>query len=807
METAVTPVNTTKDSIRSRIYHVLLSFLFSLGLILPILFAVSFERYWLYGTLCALVVPVLIALLSHFKKTGILVLVALVAWQGAELLFIPGGGAVARALVATGKALMLYLGGQQAALPLYALECTIILSVGISLLAYIVSSRGAGFMPALALVLLSMLGVWFAGRQDLLLYCLPSLCALVALYVQNVHEDMPIAKVLPVAAIVVALSFLILPAQRVVYPPLEKLAETIRQTIADYLLFKEPRIKFDLTTQGYYTHEAASPNPHEIMLVTTSEKVLLRSTIKDTYNGRSWSDSSGGGRRYLYVSPGNKGLREGLFNETIPSPAITEGLSLMATSTVTVEMLNDSATTLFLPQRFRDLHLDSGMVPYFNVSSEVFITRNLAYGDRYTVEAILFEAGDPALRAVVNALDGSPDVIYDNLGIQYYDLPTHLQNAVSLSELLANIIGNQETPYDKALAIQNYLQRGFRYTLSPPAIPQDRDLVAHLLLDTKEGYCTHFASAMTVLARMAGLPARYIEGFVANPSADGTARLTGYDAHAWCEIYFQGFGWVPFDATPADPDNPASGNTETPPSPPDDQGSPEQSPEPTPTPTPEPPNVSPAPQDMETPTPESSDENQPSDEPSPTPSDTPDDKDPRDLPAPKPPEPPSFLFYLILFLVAALAAAVLRILYINPHRMAARKKNSYDVFLTWVGATYGVLRLDKMTPKPSESPLAFAARANDEKPYPISLTPMAEIISYVQYSRHEVDGESIALVKETFESVYHPLSRVRKMRFAAMRAFFPMKNYNPHFPKKARSQKPPKALKKASHKKNADEEE
>ena len=97
----------------------------------------------------------------------------------------------------------------------------------------------------------------------------------------------------------------------------------------------------------------------------------------------------------------------------------------------------------------------------------------------------------------------------------------------------------------------------------------------------KEGYCTYFASAMTVLCRMAGLPARYVEGFVAQPGADGFAYVTGKDAHAWTEVYFEGFGWVPFDATPQQQE--MGGDNQQ------DQQQPEPSPSPSPTPSPQPP--------------------------------------------------------------------------------------------------------------------------------------------------------------------------------------------------------------------------
>ena len=103
---------------------------------------------------------------------------------------------------------------------------------------------------------------------------------------------------------------------------------------------------------------------------------------------------------------------------------------------------------------------------------------------------------------------------------------------------------------------------------------------------------------------MAGLPARYVEGYLAQPNDSGEALVTGMDAHAWTEVYFSGFGWLTFDATPGQSretpkDNPPG--TE----PPKAEQTPEPSPETEETPTPEP--DSEPPQDSPEPTPETGD--------------------------------------------------------------------------------------------------------------------------------------------------------------------------------------------------------
>jgi hypothetical protein len=101
-----------------------------------------------------------------------------------------------------------------------------------------------------------------------------------------------------------------------------------------------------------------------------------------------------------------------------------------------------------------------------------------------------------------------------------------------------------------AVAVQN---RG-TYTLHPPTIPSGRDAVDYFLFESKRGYCTYFASALTVLCRAVGIPARVVSGF-ANPEyqrGSPTALLREANAHAWTEIWVPNWGWATLDATPPD---------------------------------------------------------------------------------------------------------------------------------------------------------------------------------------------------------------------------------------------------------------
>ncbi len=100
------------------------------------------------------------------------------------------------------------------------------------------------------------------------------------------------------------------------------------------------------------------------------------------------------------------------------------------------------------------------------------------------------------------------------------------------------------------------------YTLAPGRTPVDRDFVEYFLMDNHKGYCMHYATAGVVLARMAGIPARYCEGYMLDCSNNPTLKKTQIDgktvyvvdvldsnAHAWIEVYIDGWGWIPFEFT------------------------------------------------------------------------------------------------------------------------------------------------------------------------------------------------------------------------------------------------------------------
>ena len=137
-----------------------------------------------------------------------------------------------------------------------------------------------------------------------------------------------------------------------------------------------------------------------------------------------------------------------------------------------------------------------------------------------------------------------PDWVRD----RFLQLPDGLPERIYA--LARDLTATEPNPYDRAVALENYL-RTIPYTLDVDTGPPNQDIVDYFLFDLKKGYCDYYASAMVVLARAAGLPARYVTGYVGETfdEINQVYVITADQAHAWTEVYFPGYGWIPFEPT------------------------------------------------------------------------------------------------------------------------------------------------------------------------------------------------------------------------------------------------------------------
>ncbi|MFD0711884.1 transglutaminase family protein [Paenibacillus sp. GCM10027626] len=309
---------------------------------------------------------------------------------------------------------------------------------------------------------------------------------------------------------------------------------------------------------GYGADDRALGGPvtlrNDPLFVARSEQPhYWRAESKDYYDGRGWRQYAQSMSNYslydLNLEPQDAGGTRLMYSITALHPkagwplltadsgaeAKVYELALESGQKRRAQYRKDDVTgTLYMSdaaERAREYKIVSAASDRFGLAKQ-------ASGGAQAGEAQGAEAGDPA------------DIVRLNT-----QLPAGLPARVrQLADELAAKAGGDR--YETAVAIEAYLKSAYPYDLQHSQVPPaGQDFVDHFLFEQRSGYCVHFATAMVVLLRTQGIPARYVKGFApgeGEPQADGISRFTlrASDAHAWAEVYFPGTGWVAFEPTP-----------------------------------------------------------------------------------------------------------------------------------------------------------------------------------------------------------------------------------------------------------------
>lgn len=170
----------------------------------------------------------------------------------------------------------------------------------------------------------------------------------------------------------------------------------------------------------------------------------------------------------------------------------------------------------------------------------------LRQGDHYKITSRVSLANATDLR---KASTDYPQWVND----RYLQLPGSITpETIALAEELTAGLTN---PYDKAIAVRNYLRANIAYNDQIDAPPENVEPVHYVLFESREAYCTYYASAMAIMLRSQGVPARLVSGYALGeydePSMSYRVRAT--NSHTWVEVYFPAYGWIQFEPTASIP--------------------------------------------------------------------------------------------------------------------------------------------------------------------------------------------------------------------------------------------------------------
>ncbi len=256
----------------------------------------------------------------------------------------------------------------------------------------------------------------------------------------------------------------------------------------------------------------------------------------DHYDGRNWSESNDA---LLPFYAGRSGRF--VLDKSVEKPTFVQTFYVVH-DMPNILWAGGTPVTVFFPSR--EIALD--------VTGGIKVGSALQAGSVYSIESTSQEFTPDTLR------QASGD-IPDWINSRYYQLPESVTERTR--ELATKITEGKTTTYDKVIAIRDYVMATYPYDYFPPPQAPNTDAVDQFLFVDKRGVCEHFTSAMVVLLRAVGIPARFVVGY-----GSGTYNaITGYyevhanDAHAWVEVYFPGVEWVPFDPTPGWTGDPQTG--------------------------------------------------------------------------------------------------------------------------------------------------------------------------------------------------------------------------------------------------------
>ncbi|MBS0152197.1 MAG: DUF3488 domain-containing protein [Nitrospira sp.] len=265
----------------------------------------------------------------------------------------------------------------------------------------------------------------------------------------------------------------------------------------------------------------------------------IRGVSFDRYDGKVWTNQLSYRRSLIEESPGTFTFRgKRAFSRAQLGEAIQQKILLEPLDT---------------PVLFAAPFIESvmGMFPslFFDATGAVYLPFPSSSRIEYTVVS--------RSNVLVSEDLGSESELYpESVVRQYLQLPFQPDR---IKTLAAEVTQRQHNPYEKATAIQAYLTRNYRYSLDAPLAEQQQPL-EEFLFARKTGYCEHYATAMVIMLRTVGVPARLVTGFMATEWNEygNYYVVRQQDAHAWVEVYLPHSGWIRMDPTPTE-DNPAAG--------------------------------------------------------------------------------------------------------------------------------------------------------------------------------------------------------------------------------------------------------
>ena len=336
-------------------------------------------------------------------------------------------------------------------------------------------------------------------------------------------------------------------------------------------------------SQGYSAFDSTL-----VMVVDALDNFHLRSQSYDFYDGLNWSVSRDLEKREMPVESERNYISMELVenvigyyslnNEFLPDlQDLSEDeffvMAQEAFEVVDLQILYSNIRTkaIFAPSNTYSIKFDMDVPVTFDLysgilSSEDTLEKNFNYSISILAPKTNLSTFGDVLRKG-NRYNFLQEAFTPPNLEAYLQLPEDLPERIR--ELAVSVTEGYDNDYDRIRSIERYLSLNYVYSLDVPATPDGEDFVDHFLFEEQTGYCTYYASAMTIMLRTLGIPARYARGYVMpqkdpiEEMLDDFGQIIGMEelfmptiyniyeryAHAWPEAYIQGYGWLAFEPT------------------------------------------------------------------------------------------------------------------------------------------------------------------------------------------------------------------------------------------------------------------
>lgn len=321
--------------------------------------------------------------------------------------------------------------------------------------------------------------------------------------------------------------------------------------------------RYGLQLSGYNNSDyrlggSVIPDTAVAFRVRCSQPMYLKGAVKILYDGSMWK------REEYELEEFSSGV--------IPNPGQSSGTSIynvqpqsnvqdyFSKGSITIYPENLDTSSLFTPIYASGIHMDGGIFSIDNAGN-LTIRNSTNVKKSYTADYIKSDSGveefPNGYKAGYRISYEKADTDYARIKDNYYmylQVPGNISPKIySLAE---KITRNCSSSSEKVLKIQDYLSKNYKYSLDVSNVPAGKEFLDYFLFTEKKGYCTYFATACTIFCRIAGIPARYVEGFKMQDKKDssGLYIVSNDMAHAWTEVLVDPDEniWSIVDAVPPD---------------------------------------------------------------------------------------------------------------------------------------------------------------------------------------------------------------------------------------------------------------